>query len=252
MRGVDRDAMKMVLHGKCLKVTYGMKQQLSRSLDTLEQRLGTLKTTVVELPQTLFEWKECKRELLETWDRLDKFVHTKYRQDSQDLLCDYLSVAALLVSCQKENSLKDLFSMTPATKTCPPGALAVEGGEATDRGPPEGSEALITNAFMEQLFGALHEDFATLQQEKAAEVKYLKRDVADLGQCVDTLEEMHNAHKHELDCHRRELLTLQDKNQDLQHQLEDLENRSHHSNFRIKGVPVQAVTGYQKDFVVCS
>ncbi|KAJ1117583.1 hypothetical protein NDU88_005781 [Pleurodeles waltl] len=65
------------------------------------------------------------------------------------------------------------------------------------------------------------------------------------------LEQTHDAREEELDCHRRELLTLQDKNQELQCQLDDLENRLRRSNIRIKGVPAQAVTGALEDFVVC-
>ncbi|KAJ1138662.1 hypothetical protein NDU88_005043 [Pleurodeles waltl] len=80
----------------------------------------------------------------------------------------------------------------------------------------------------------LCEDFATLKQEIAADVKELKREVVDLGR-VDTLEQKHDAQKEELDYHRRELLTLQDKNQELQYQLEDLEKRLHCSDIRTKG-----------------
>ncbi|KAJ1125455.1 hypothetical protein NDU88_003887 [Pleurodeles waltl] len=103
---------------------------------------------------------------------------------------------------------------------------------------------------MEQLFRSLCEDFATLKQEIMADIKDLKREVVDLGQCVDTIELTPDAREEEMDCHRRELLTLQDKNQDLQYQIEDLENRSRCSNIRIKGVPAQAVTGTLEDFVV--
>ncbi|KAJ1156697.1 hypothetical protein NDU88_009415 [Pleurodeles waltl] len=45
------------------------------------------------------------------------------------------------------------------------------------------------------------EDFATLKQEIAAEVKDLKRDDADLGQRVDTLEQTHDAHEEEVNRH---------------------------------------------------
>ncbi|KAJ1114206.1 hypothetical protein NDU88_002445 [Pleurodeles waltl] len=102
---------------------------------------------------------------------------------------------------------------------------------------------------MDQLFRALHWDFATLKQEIAAEVKELKRKVVELRQRVDTLEQARVAQEVELDRHRRELLILHDKNLELQHQLEDLENRSRSSNIRIKGVPPQAVTGKLEDFV---
>ncbi|KAJ1119870.1 hypothetical protein NDU88_008054 [Pleurodeles waltl] len=54
-----------------------------------------------------------------------------------------------------------------------------------------------------------------------------------------------------LDCHRRDLLTLQGKNEELQYQIEDLVNRSPCSNIRIKGVSSQAVTGKLEDFMEC-
>ncbi|KAJ1213103.1 hypothetical protein NDU88_000742 [Pleurodeles waltl] len=81
------------------------------------------------------------------------------------------------------------------------------------------------------------QDFSLLKRETEAEVKDLKRDVADLGQHMNTLEQTHDAHVEELDCHRRDIIALQDKNQELQYQLEDLENRSRRSNIRIKRVP---------------
>ncbi|KAJ1194451.1 hypothetical protein NDU88_003739 [Pleurodeles waltl] len=79
-RGTEWDALKVELQGEFLKVKYGVKQQLTRSLDALEQHLGTLEHMVTERPQTLMEWKKCKQELLETWDHLEKCIHTSYRQ----------------------------------------------------------------------------------------------------------------------------------------------------------------------------
>ncbi|KAJ1217077.1 hypothetical protein NDU88_004672 [Pleurodeles waltl] len=102
----------------------------------------------------------------------------------------------------------------------------MEGGDAVDQVVRGDGEAPLTRSFMEQLFGALRGDFATLKQEIAAEVKELKREVIKLGQLVDTLEQARDAREEELDCHRKELLTLQDKNQELQYQIEDLENRA--------------------------
>ncbi|KAJ1217494.1 hypothetical protein NDU88_005088 [Pleurodeles waltl] len=110
--------------------------------------------------------------------------------------------------------------------------------------------APLMRAFMEQLFESLLNDLATLKREIAADIKDLKREGIDLGQRVDTVEQAQDARKDELDCHRRELLTLQDKNQELQYQIEDLENRSRRSNIRIKGVPTQAIAGPLEDFVV--
>ncbi|KAJ1181940.1 hypothetical protein NDU88_007139 [Pleurodeles waltl] len=76
---------------------------------------------------------------------------------------------------KNEGSLKDLFNKTPAKKTAPPGTLAREGGEMAEPSLSEGREAPFIRTFMEQLFGSLREDFATLRQEIAAEVKDLKR-----------------------------------------------------------------------------
>ncbi|KAJ1142675.1 hypothetical protein NDU88_008988 [Pleurodeles waltl] len=53
----------------------------------------------------------------------------------------------------------------------------------------------------------------------------MKREVVELGQRIDTLEQARDAGEEELDCHRRELLVLQGKNRELQYQIEDLENR---------------------------
>ncbi|KAJ1101474.1 hypothetical protein NDU88_006541 [Pleurodeles waltl] len=59
----------------------------------------------------------------------------------------------------------------------------------TEPGALGDGEAPLTRIFMEQLFGSLWEDFATLKKEIAAEVKDLKGEVVDLGQRVDTLEQ---------------------------------------------------------------
>ncbi|KAJ1192044.1 hypothetical protein NDU88_001356 [Pleurodeles waltl] len=54
----------------------------------------------------------------------------------------------------------------------------------------------------------------------------------------------------DLDLHRQEIITLQDSNRDLHYRLEDLENKSRRSNIRIRGVPVQAIVGPLKGFVI--
>ncbi|KAJ1120361.1 hypothetical protein NDU88_008532 [Pleurodeles waltl] len=130
------------------------------------------------------------------------------------------------------------------------GPPVAEGEEATDMSQVEDWEAPLTRTFMEQLFGSLLEDFATLKREIAAEVKDLRREVTNLGQRVDTLEQTYDAREKEVDSHRWELITMHDKNQELQYQLEDLENGSRRSNIRVKGVPTQAVLGPLEDFVV--
>ncbi|KAJ1139926.1 hypothetical protein NDU88_006288 [Pleurodeles waltl] len=125
---------------------------------------------------------------------------------------------------KKERSLKDLFAKTPAKRMAQSGPQEPEGGDETGPAPSEGDGAPLTKAFMEQLFGSLHEDFAELKLDIVAGIKDLKKEVIDLGQWLDLVEQTQDAREEELDCHRRELLTLQDKNQDLQYQIEDLEN----------------------------
>ncbi|KAJ1178067.1 hypothetical protein NDU88_003316 [Pleurodeles waltl] len=108
-------------------------------------------------------------------------------------------------------------------------------GDATRSQEVQGDgDAPLTRYFMEHLFGTLRGDFATLKQEIAAEVKEMKQEVVELGQRIDTVEQTQNASVEELDCYRRELLTLQDKNQELHYQIEDLENRLNKSR-RTKG-----------------
>lgn len=41
-RAMDWDAMKVVLRGECMKITYGVKQQFLSDLDRLEKRLGAI------------------------------------------------------------------------------------------------------------------------------------------------------------------------------------------------------------------
>ncbi|KAJ1083195.1 hypothetical protein NDU88_003355 [Pleurodeles waltl] len=126
---------------------------------------------------------------------------------------------------KKEGSLRDLFAKTPAKKARPDEPPVIEGDAAKSQEVQGGGDAPLTRSFMEHLFGTLHGDFDTLKQEIAADVKEIKREVVELGQRIDTLEQARDTREEELDSHRRELLALQDKNQELQYQIEDLENR---------------------------
>ncbi|KAJ1157405.1 hypothetical protein NDU88_010118 [Pleurodeles waltl] len=143
-----------------------------------------------------------------------------------------------------------LPSEIPAKRMAQSGPQEPEGGDGTGPAPSEGNRAPLTRAFMEQLFRSLREDFAMLKRDIVADIKNLKLEVIEPSQRVDTVEQTQDAREEELDCHRRELLTLQDKNQNLQYQIEDVENRSRGSNIRIKGIPAQAVAGSLEDFVV--
>ncbi|KAJ1106981.1 hypothetical protein NDU88_004379 [Pleurodeles waltl] len=54
--------------------------QLTRILDMHENKLKVLEEELAIPVRKLGEWKDTEREFLETWDRLNKYVHTKYKQ----------------------------------------------------------------------------------------------------------------------------------------------------------------------------
>ncbi|KAJ1084085.1 hypothetical protein NDU88_004239 [Pleurodeles waltl] len=80
-------------------------------------------------------------------------------------------------------------------------------------------------------------------------MKELRRDIGDVEQRVDKLKQMQVAREQEVDGHRRELITLQEQNLELQHQLEDPANRSRRSYICIKEVLLRAVTGSLEYFL---
>ncbi|KAJ1141602.1 hypothetical protein NDU88_007930 [Pleurodeles waltl] len=137
---------------------------------------------------------------------------------------------------------------TPAKKQEQTLGVAPEG-----KGPSCGKqveEDTTIKLFLENLFGGLREDLASLRHEIATKAEELKREVVELEQRVDTVERNHDVQVVELDHHRQELLTLQDSNRELQFRLEDLKNRSRHSNICIRGVSAQATPGSLEDFVI--
>ncbi|KAJ1099912.1 hypothetical protein NDU88_005005 [Pleurodeles waltl] len=74
------DAMKVVLKGDCMKMTYDIKMQLMRMTDVHEGNLKKLEEEIMGSPQKAGEWKTTNRELLDMWDSLDKFVHAAHTQ----------------------------------------------------------------------------------------------------------------------------------------------------------------------------
>ncbi|KAJ1145072.1 hypothetical protein NDU88_011364 [Pleurodeles waltl] len=92
---------------------------------------------------------------------------------------------------KKEGSLKDLFTKPPAKRMAQSGAPETECGNVAGQ--------CRWRVFMEQLIRSLREDFATLKRETAADIKDLKREVIDLGQRVEAVEQTHDAREEELD-----------------------------------------------------
>ncbi|KAJ1211004.1 hypothetical protein NDU88_006366 [Pleurodeles waltl] len=70
----------------------------------------------------------------------------------------------------------------------------------------------VTKVFLEQLFWVLRDDLATLKQEIEADIKDLKREMAEVRQQFDTVERTDNTQEEEIDQHRREILDLQETN----------------------------------------
>ncbi|KAJ1157315.1 hypothetical protein NDU88_010029 [Pleurodeles waltl] len=136
---------------------------------------------------------------------------------------------------KKEGSLEDVSSKTMTKKLDPPQVRISDSCEGDCVVGPDDDSTPITKSFLEQVFGVLREDFATLNQEISTDVKYLKREITEFGQQIDTVEQTHDAQEEEMDQYRWEIPALQDSNQDLQYHLEDLENQLQHSNIHIRG-----------------
>ncbi|KAJ1169675.1 hypothetical protein NDU88_001566 [Pleurodeles waltl] len=112
------------------------------------------------------------------------------------------------------------------------------------------TEETVTHTFLETLFGTLSDDIAALRRDMAADVKYIKRELSEMGQCIDTLETTSDQGEGELNVHQQERLELHDKKEDLYYRLEDLKNRLRHSKIQIKGVPMQADSGSFEDYLI--
>ncbi|KAJ1187453.1 hypothetical protein NDU88_004229, partial [Pleurodeles waltl] len=125
---------------------------------------------------------------------------------------------------------------------------------ATSLHPQAGSQvendAPSTRFFLGHLFGTLRKVLANHEINIAADNKELKKDFSELGQRVNALEPAGDSSVEELEAHRQAFLALRDKNEELLYQLEDLENRSRHSNIQIKGVLLQVDSGSVESYIL--
>ncbi|KAJ1079970.1 hypothetical protein NDU88_000192 [Pleurodeles waltl] len=112
---------------------------------------------------------------------------------------------------------------------------------------PKGPNHL--HAFLETLFGALPMDSATIKQDNTTDIKGRMKDMNELGDREASLEQTCETQGEELDAHCHKILDLQDKNTELQYQVEDPENMSRTANIRIKGIPLQAARGNLEEYV---
>lgn len=107
----------------------------------------------------------------------------------------------------------------------------------------DSAEAPVTQALMESMFAALRDDLQTVKHELTTEIKDIRKDVDEVGERVATLENKEVARDTELEALQQEVIRIHDQQVDVQSYLEDLENRSHRHNIRIRGVATNEEAG---------
>ncbi|KAJ1153653.1 hypothetical protein NDU88_006412 [Pleurodeles waltl] len=94
-------------------------------------------------------------------------------------------------TARKDSTIKYMFTKSAGKKIDqaedgPDGVLDQSIGSSS--GAPI-SDALVTQQFLESLFGTLRDNIAALEQELAADVKDIRRNVGELELSVDSLEQ---------------------------------------------------------------
>ncbi|KAJ1109035.1 hypothetical protein NDU88_006404 [Pleurodeles waltl] len=153
---------------------------------------------------------------------------------------------------KKDASLKDLVCKFPAKKgkqystALPPRSLMASTSLTDD----PLAEELVTCTFLETVFRTLREDTEALKREMASDVKDIKKELGDMGQRMDSLERSVDQREEELNHHRRKLLDLRNKNEDILDCLENLEHRLPCSIVCIKYTVLQADTSKLEEYVM--
>lgn len=132
---------------------------------------------------------------------------------------------------KKEKTLKEMLLKTPKPGSSDSQTPSLHSGTAET----EGAETPITRAFMESLFSSLRNDFLSLKEEVAGEVREIRRDVEDLGERVEAIESQDQARGEEIHQLQQEIIILHEQQVDLQTHTEVLENRSRRNNIRVRG-----------------
>ncbi|KAJ1127298.1 hypothetical protein NDU88_005701 [Pleurodeles waltl] len=91
-------------------------------------------------------------------------------------------------------------------------------------------DASVMWPFLKSHLTTLRGDIVALKQELEVNVRDIRRNMVELEQRVDSLEQVRGSQDEELEEHSCEILTLRDKTADLNYQLEELRNRSRRCN----------------------
>ncbi|KAJ1137930.1 hypothetical protein NDU88_004324 [Pleurodeles waltl] len=79
-RATEWDAMKSILQGVCIKTSHGGRQQLEKDIHTLENTSGRIEQELPTRHNRLGDWTETRKQLLDAWIRLEKYLYMAHRQ----------------------------------------------------------------------------------------------------------------------------------------------------------------------------
>ncbi|KAJ1206105.1 hypothetical protein NDU88_001514, partial [Pleurodeles waltl] len=79
-RGVEWEALKVVIRVESLSKTYGIRKRLDQELTRQEDVLTALQREIDNGVASESAWLELRCRIVELWDRLDSFFHWNYRQ----------------------------------------------------------------------------------------------------------------------------------------------------------------------------
>ncbi|KAJ1136125.1 hypothetical protein NDU88_002543 [Pleurodeles waltl] len=79
-RGLEREALKVVIRGESLKKTYGIWERLHRELTRQEEVLAAIQRQVDSGDALEADCLEVRGRIVDLWDRLENYVHRNYRQ----------------------------------------------------------------------------------------------------------------------------------------------------------------------------
>ncbi|KAJ1186546.1 hypothetical protein NDU88_003327 [Pleurodeles waltl] len=99
---------------------------------------------------------------------------------------------------KKDTSIKDMLSKPQAKKSdqLPDTQTPSSPQESDVDSGALASEEAVARTFLEKLFGALRYNIAALRRDVAADVRGLQKEIGEVGQCLDMLEQSNN-HKEE-------------------------------------------------------
>ncbi|KAJ1108117.1 hypothetical protein NDU88_005499 [Pleurodeles waltl] len=127
---------------------------------------------------------------------MDEIVHLQVLR-----LLSSIGTAAVRITCHAPYGSGATLRVSPWLQTCVPHRPLKQSGRLRLNTPASAQPAAKGR-----------EEITAIKQEIAADVKDIRRDLGDLGQWVNSMEQTSTSQTEELEEHYRELLELQDKN----------------------------------------